>query len=98
MPHKSKEDGLPLLSSNDIRVKKRDINVSTIKEILKIILKYRNKMPSNILENIDKYMMQNDWIASSYFNDFYSKRKHVEFEKPLSFLFPDIAKEWHPTQ
>ncbi len=90
-----REDGLPLLSSNDIHVKKKGINVSTIKEILKIILKYRNKMPPNILENIDKYMVQNDWIASSYFNDFFSKRKHVAFEKSLSFLFPDITQEWH---
>ena len=91
-----REEGLPLLDLNDIRVKKRDMNVSTIKKILKIILKNRNTISPKTLAKIDNYMEQDDWLASSYFNDYYSKRKHVEFEKSLNYLFPAIAKEWHP--
>lgn len=93
-----REEDLPLLSPKDIRVKKRDINVSTIKEILKIILKNRNVTSSTILTEINKYMHRSDWIANCYFNDFYSRRKHVEFEKSLNYLFPAIAKEWHSSK
>lgn len=93
-----REEGLPLLGSNDIRVKKREMNVSTIKEILKIILKNRKTISPIILAKIDKYMEQDHWVASSHFNDYYSKRKHVELEKSLSYLLPDIAKEWHPSK
>ncbi|HAU1183611.1 TPA: hypothetical protein JBI17_12865 [Legionella pneumophila] len=93
-----REEGLPLLSPNDIRVQKRDINISTIKEILKIILKNRNITSSTILTEINKYMHRSDWIANYYFNDFYSRRKHVEFEKSLNYLFPAIAKEWHSSK
>ncbi|PJD93230.1 MAG: hypothetical protein CK424_03320 [Legionella sp.] len=93
-----REEGLPLLGPNDIRVKKRDINVSIIKEILEIILKNQNIIPPKILTEINRYMHQSDWIANDYFNDFYSRRKHVEFEKSLNYLFPAIAKEWHPSK
>ena len=37
-------------------------------------------------------------LTPFYFNYLYSKRKHVEFEKSLSYLYPDIANEWHPTK
>ncbi|MEH0860382.1 hypothetical protein VCM44_02730 [Halobacteriovorax sp. DPLXC-1] len=37
---------------------------------------------------IQKYMNRDEWIASDLFNELYTKRKHVAFEKSLSFLFP----------
>lgn len=93
-----REEGLPLSGENDISVKKREMDISTIKEILKIILKIQNVISPKIIEKIDEYMKQDDWIANSHFNDHYSKRKHVEYEKSLSYLFPSIAKEWHPSK
>lgn len=93
-----REEGLPLSGHNDIRVKKRDMNISAIKKILKLILKNTSNLPDEIKKKIDSYMGRIDWFANSYFNDLYSKRKHVEFEKSLSYLYPDIANEWHPTK
>jgi hypothetical protein len=91
-----REEGLPLLGSNDIRVKRREINVATIKEILKMILKNINTKSVELTGKIDKYMEQSNWIANSYFNDYFSRRKHVELEKSLRYLFPDLIKDWHP--
>lgn len=93
-----REEGLPLLYSNDIRAKKGGIKISMIKKILKIILRIRDKIPAEITTKIDKYIEQDDWIANSYFNDFYSRRKDVELEKSLSFLFPNLAEEWHASK
>lgn len=93
-----REEGLPLSGANDIFVKKRDMNISTIKEILKIIKNNQNTIPPKILQKIDGYMAQDNWIATHHFNDYYSKRKHVEFEKSLNYLFPSLAKEWHPSK
>lgn len=91
-----REEGLPLLCSNDIRVQKRAMSVSTIKEILKLIVKNTNIKSVELLEKIDEYMEQTNWVAKSYFNDYFSRRKHVMPEKSLSQLFPDLVKDWHP--
>jgi len=32
------------------------------------------------------------------FNKLYSERNLVKFEESISYLFPNIAKEWHPTK
>ena len=93
-----REEGLPLLVLNDISVKKRHMDISTIKEILKIILKNSKTISPKILEKINTYMKQDSWVASSHFNDHYSKRKHVEYEKSIAFLFPVIANEWHSSK
>ena len=93
-----REEGLALLSPNDIRVKKREISISTVKKILKVILKDQIKLSPEHLIEINKYLKVKDWTATRHFNSMYSRRKHVEFEKSLSFLFPAIAKEWHPSK
>jgi hypothetical protein len=93
-----REEGLPLLSANDIRVKKRNISVSTTKSILKIILKNYSDIIPELIAKINKYMDASSWVATNHFDKLFSQRKHVAFEKSLSFLFPAIAKEWHPTK
>lgn len=93
-----REEGLPLVHPSDIRVKKRDINVSIIKKILKKIIKNCNEVSPEIMAKINMYMENSDWTANSEFNKLFSQRKHVELKKSLSFLFPAIAKEWHPTK
>jgi hypothetical protein len=93
-----REKDLPLLSPNDISIKKRSISVSTIKKILIIILEQRNIASPGILTKIQKYLKTKDWTASKQFNKLYSERNLVKFEKSLIYLFPDISKEWHPTK
>ncbi len=93
-----REEGLQTINKNDISIKKRHIAVSTIKKILELILKNRNVTAPEALGKIQYYMGVEDWLASKHFYKMYSERNHVHFEKSLSFLFPDIAKEWHPTR
>jgi hypothetical protein len=93
-----REEGLPLLGPHDLHVKKSKMNVSTIKKIFKIILSTPNNISAKKLNEINTYMETKDWIATKYFNKMFSRRKHVEFEKSLSFLFPALVREWHPTK
>ncbi len=93
-----REEGLPLLGPNDIQVKKRKIDVSVVKKVLKVILKTEKNISSEKLGLIKKYFGVKNWIATSLFNEMFTKRKHVDFEKSLRFLFPVLAKEWHPTK
>jgi hypothetical protein len=93
-----REEGLPLLGPYDIHVKKRNMSVSTIKKIFTVILSNQIDIKDEERAKIDKYMETKEWIATKYFNKMYSRRKHVDFEKSLSFLFPVLAREWHPTK
>jgi hypothetical protein len=93
-----REEGLPVLSTNDIRIRKNGISISTIKIILRTILSQRNIKSQEIIAKIYAYLKTGEWLASEQFNNLYSERKLVAFEKTLSYLFPNIAKEWHPTK
>jgi len=92
-----REEGLPLLSSNDINVKKRKISVSTIKRILNIILEQKT-LSSEGTKNVREYLNNKSWVATKLFNKLYSERKTVKFEESLHHLFPGLTKEWHPTK
>jgi hypothetical protein len=93
-----REEGLPILAANDFSVKKREMNISTIKQILNIILKNNDCIPPTVLEKINMYIAKDEWIATSHFNDYYSKRKHVAYNKSLNYLFPVLANEWHSSK
>lgn len=93
-----REEGLPLLGSNDIRVKKRELTVSTIQKILKRILNITEIKSNELIVKVEKYMKQSTWVANDFFNDYFSRRKHVEFEKSLNYLFPNLVNEWHPSK
>lgn len=93
-----REEGLPSINQNDLTIKKRHISVAIIKQILKIIIQSRKIVLPDTLTKIRHYMEIEDWSASKLFYKLYSERNHVDFEKSLSSLFPEIAKEWHPTK
>ncbi len=91
-----REEDLPLLSPNDIGVKKRKISISTVKKILNVILDQRT-VSADTTGQIRKYLARSDWVATELFHKLYSERKSVKFEESLCHLFPGLAKEWHPT-
>ena len=93
-----REKGLQKLSKTDIELKTNNISVVSIKKILRSILKNRKIESSEVLDRIHKYLKCKDWIASDNFNKLQTERNSVVFEKSISFLFPDLAKEWHPTK
>ena len=91
-----REKGLPLLSQTDIELKTVDISIEIIKKILRSILKQRQIEYQKTKVKINEYLKNSDWIASESFNNLYAARDHIDFKESISFLFPDIACEWHP--
>jgi len=92
-----REEDLPLLSPNDISVKKRKISVSTIKKILNIILKQTTLSPE-VRNKIREYLDNRNWVATKLFNKLYAERKSVNFKESLCHLYPKLSQEWHPTK
>jgi very-short-patch-repair endonuclease len=93
-----REKGLPKLSNTDIALKTENIPVALIKKILRLILNHCQIESPDVLDRIHKYLKCTDWIASDYFEKLQTERNNVVFEKSISFLFPDLAKQWHPTK
>lgn len=92
-----REENLPLIGSYDVSVKKRKISISTIKEILKVILE-KNSVSLEKSEAIREYLDKKRWGATKLFNKLYSERKSVPFEDSLSQLAPNLSQEWHPSK
>lgn len=91
-----REENLPLIEDYDISIKDK-ISINTVKRILEILIE-NLKLSTKTLENIKRYMKVEDWVNNNLFNSLYSKRKNVDFEKSLTFQFPKVASEWHPTK
>ncbi|MDD4202197.1 MAG: zinc-ribbon domain-containing protein [Candidatus Omnitrophica bacterium] len=95
---RAREEGLSKISSKDIIVNKRKISIESIKKLLRLILKYRNIKSTKTLNKIEQYLKLNNWVASKHFRELCVQRNHINFESSISYLFPKIAKEWHPTK
>lgn len=92
-----REEDLPLLSPNDVSVKKRKISISTIKEVLKVILEQKSVSPETA-SDIREYLDKKTWVATRLFNQLYSERKSVRYEDSLCHLMPELSQEWHPSK
>ena len=86
------------MSQNDIELKTVDISIAIIKKILRSILKQRQIESQETKVKINEYLKNSDWIASESFNKLFAARDHIDFKESISFLFPDIASEWHPSK
>ena len=93
-----REKGLPKLSNTEIESKIKNTSAVLVKKILRSILKHRQIESSEVLDRIHKYLKCTDWIASDHFNKLRAEGNFIDFEKSLSYLFPDLAKQWHPTK
>jgi hypothetical protein len=93
-----REKGLPKISDIDIELEPKNISADLIKKILQSVLKHRQINSSVVIEKIYDYLKRSDWIASSYFDKLHTERHNISFEKSISYLFPELSKEWHPTK
>lgn len=93
-----REKGLPKLSNTDIELKTDNISVALIKRILRSILKHCQVESPEVLERINGYWECKDWVASDHFNKIRTESNNVILEKSFGFLFPDLARQWHPTK
>lgn len=93
-----REKGLPKISDTDIELKTEKISIASVKKILRVVLRERKIESIDILNNINKYLRNKEWIASDHFNKLQTDRNKVVFENSISFLFPALANEWHPSK
>jgi very-short-patch-repair endonuclease len=93
-----REKGLPKLSNTDIELKTENISVASIKELLRSILQHRQIESTEVLDRINMYLKCTDWIASDHFDKLQTEGNNVVFERSISFLYPDLARQWHPTK
>lgn len=93
-----REGNLPLLSKYDIPIKRKGLSIEVIKTIFRIIISNKVTYSDQSYKDMNKYLNRTDWIATSYYNKLNSEKAHIDFEKSISYLFPDVAKEWHPTK
>jgi len=93
-----REKGLPKLLATDIELKSKKISVSLIKKILRLIMQHCHITSDDILDKTHEYSKCKEWVASDRFNKLLAERKNIPFEKTLGYMYPDIAKEWHPTK
>lgn len=93
-----RDKGLDQLTDNDILQPTRNVTVKTIKLILERILDLQKIKSKEIIDNIDNYLKDNKWINPNQFRKLRAARHHIDFKDSITFLFPEIAKEWHPTK
>jgi hypothetical protein len=93
-----REKGLPLLADTDIELKGRGLSIATIKRILKIILNQRQIESPETIAKIHDYFKCTKWVAGGLFNEMHAARNHINIEESISHLFPELAKEWHPSK
>jgi len=95
---RAREKGLTKISSKDVELNTTNISIESIKQILRQILKYRNIKSAETLNKIEQYLDLNNWTASKHFKRLCSQRNHIKFEESISYLYPKLAEEWHPTK
>lgn len=93
-----REQGLPRLSGSDIAVKSRSFTIQTMKEILQVIAEIGHIKSRSTLVKIESYQDIKRWLAPDEFRALLAARKHIKYEDSVRFLFPEIAKQWHPTK
>ena len=90
-----REDGLDKLSETDILLDKTEITLNSIKEILRFIRDNPLLKASKFEREIKGYLKREDWAATYEFNKIQFERNGLVYERSISFLYPEIASQWH---
>lgn len=59
---------------------------------------YLQKLNPDTEEKIYKYLSLKSWVASKHFEKLSIEKNHIDFDRSISYLFPEIVKEWHPNK
>lgn len=90
-----REKGLEKIRETDISLKKRDIYVGTIKEILKVILSVRKIESPVTTKKINDYLNRKQWIAKKEYKKQQFERNQMDYEGSIAHLYPKLSEEWH---
>ena len=90
-----RENGLEKLSETDILLDKKEITLDSTKEILRFIRDNPLLKASKFEREIKGYLKRDDWAAIYEFNKIQFERNGLVYERSISFLYPEIAGQWH---
>ena len=91
-----RETGLNKIKPFDVVHDHKETNIlPTIKEVLKKI-RDNIKLSGAVKKNIEGYLHQGTYSNDSEYRALLERLPSPLIEKTLAYLFPDIAKEWHP--
>jgi len=90
-----REDGLEKLLETDILLDKKEITLNSFKEILCFIIDNPFIKSKNFEKKIKTYLEREDWSATNEFNKVQFERNGLVYERSISFLYPEIASQWH---
>ena len=90
-----REAGLEELSESDVLLPEQEISLGSMKEILCAILANSRLNVSEHKTAIEAYLQRDDWAASYEFDRIQFETNGVVFERSISFLYPEIARDWH---
>ena len=90
-----RERGLEKIRKTDISLKKRDISIDNIKEILKVILKVRKIYSPIISKKINDYLNREQWVAKDEYKKLQFERNQIDYEVSIAHLYPKLREEWH---
>lgn len=90
-----REAGLARLSETDILLSKKEMSFESMKVILRAILANPALDALKYEKAIEAYLERDEWAASYEFDCILYQRNGVVFERSISFLYPQVASEWH---
>jgi len=93
-----REKGLEKISVTDISMKTDKFSIGIVKKILRAILELNKNKDRNYQKQIHSYLKRKEWASPQHFEQLQTERNKVVFEKSISFLFPELAEQWHPTK
>jgi|APSaa5957512535_1039671.scaffolds.fasta_scaffold10250_2 hypothetical protein len=94
---KVREIGLPSLSKNEVYVSGIVAELEHVKKILKFIIS-NLELKKRHQRSIKTYLKKSKFQNHNLFLDLLYMLPNPIKEKTLSYLYPDIIKEWHPTK
>jgi hypothetical protein len=93
-----REKGLEKIVATDISMEADIFSIEIVKEILSFIFNTNKTASYRFQDQIKSYIQRDDWAAPQQFEQLQTDRNKVVFEKSISYLFPDLVGEWHPTK
>jgi hypothetical protein len=94
---KVREVGLPSLSKNEVYVSGIVAELEHVKKVLKFII-INFELKKGHQRAINNYLTKSKFQNHDLFLEFLYMLPNPSKENTLSYLFPEVAKEWHPTK
>jgi cytochrome c-type biogenesis protein CcmH/NrfF len=90
-----REEGLEKLSETDILLTRKEMYRDGMKAIFRAILVNIPVEMEKYKSYVNAYLEGNDWAAIETFNKIQFETNGLIYERSLSYVYPEIASQWH---